>query len=176
MDMLIFSQSNITYINEHLKESLHMAKKILPIGMSDFRKIRENEITCYYVDKTLMIKDFIGGKEVSLITRPRRFGKTLNMTMIRDFFDITADSRGIFEGLDIMRTEYAAQLNTRPVVFLSLKGITGENVKGLFMGVGKVLREEYYKYEHVFANQVIFIDWLLALDLVKCEVAGMCGF
>jgi len=132
-----------------------LRRKILPVGESDFRTLRESKTENYYVDKSLIIKDFIEeGKKVSLITRPRRFGKTLNMTMIRDFFDITADSREIFDGLDIMSTEYTAQLNTRPVVFLSLKGITGENVKGLFMGVGKVLREEYYKYERVFANQV----------------------
>ncbi|MCL2126505.1 MAG: ATP-binding protein [Oscillospiraceae bacterium] len=63
----------------------------LPIGIDSFRKIREEGR--YYVDKTLMIRDFIQyGDEVALITRPRRFGKTLNMTMLREFFDITADS------------------------------------------------------------------------------------
>ena len=63
-------------------------KKALPIGNDDFTEIREN--CFYYVDKTLMIRDFLRMKDkVALIARPRRFGKTLNMTMIRDFFDIT---------------------------------------------------------------------------------------
>ncbi|MCL1982045.1 MAG: AAA family ATPase, partial [Clostridiales bacterium] len=73
-------------------------KKLLPIGIDSFRKIRETDR--YYVDKTLVIQDFIEfGDEVALVTRPRRFGKTLNMTTIREFFDITADSKAIFEGL-----------------------------------------------------------------------------
>lgn len=78
-------------------------KQLLPIGTDNFARVRENGY--YYVDKSLMIKDFIEIKdEVALVARPRRFGKTLNMTMLREFFDITKDSRGIFEGLEIMDT------------------------------------------------------------------------
>lgn len=77
-------------------------RRTLPIGNDDFRKLRENN--AYYVDKSLMIKDFIEMQdEVALIARPRRFGKTLNMTMLREFFDITKDSREIFEGRIISR-------------------------------------------------------------------------
>ena len=95
----------------------------LPIGIDSFRKIREEGK--YYVDKTLMISDFNRYKvEVALITRPRRFGKTLNMTMLREFYDITADSRAIFDGLAIMDTEYADQINSRPVIFFSFKDST----------------------------------------------------
>ena len=65
--------------------------KTLPIGLTNFRRLREENR--YYVDKTLLIRDFIARFDiVTLITRPRRFGKTLNMTMLRDFFDITADN------------------------------------------------------------------------------------
>ena len=132
-----------------------MKRKVLPIGKSDFRKIRESETDNYYVDKTLMIRDFIeSDKEVSLITRPRRFGKTLNMTMIRDFFDITEESCSIFEGLDIMNTEYKTSMNSRPVVFLTLKGCTGENVSELVMSVAKVLLKSYLKYEKIFSTKV----------------------
>lgn len=63
------------------------------------------------MDKTLLIKDFLDHKnKVSLITRPRRFGKTLNMTMLQEFFEIEKDSRALFEGLGIMDTEYASKL------------------------------------------------------------------
>ena len=107
-----------------------MAKKILPIGNDDFRLVRESEKESYYVDKTLMIKDFLDYSNlVALITRPRRFGKTLNMTMIRDFFDITGDSRNIFYGLAIMDTVYADRINSVPVVYLCFKGCSGETVE-----------------------------------------------
>ena len=69
-----------------------MALRKLPIGNDEFREIREQGY--YYVDKSLLIRDFLEtGDKVSLITRPRRFGKTLNMTMLREFFDIAGDSR-----------------------------------------------------------------------------------
>ena len=88
---------------------------IRPIGIDDFRKLREEGY--YYIDKTLMIRDFLSYRDkVSLITRPRRFGKTLNMMMLREFFDINKKSEDIFSGLAIMETEYADQMNSRPVV------------------------------------------------------------
>lgn len=92
-------------------------KKRLPIGNDDFAEVRRQNL--YFIDKSLMIRDFLDtGDKVTLITRPRRFGKTLNMTMLREFFDITKDSRQLFQGLSIMDTEYASQINSRPVIFL----------------------------------------------------------
>ena len=74
--------------------------RTLPIGNDQFRLVREkNE---YYVDKSLFIKEFLEKKDTAaLITRPRRFGKTLNMTMLREFLDITRDSRKLFDGLNM---------------------------------------------------------------------------
>lgn len=70
--------------------------KKLPIGYDEFREIRERDF--YYVDKTMLIADFLAaGDKVTLIARPRRFGKTLNMTMIREYFDINVDSKAIFQ-------------------------------------------------------------------------------
>ena len=67
----------------------------LPLGVDNFRELRETG--CYFADKTLLIKDFLENNfKVSLITRPRRFGKTLCMSMIKEFFDVTADSKAIF--------------------------------------------------------------------------------
>ena len=128
-------------------------KKILPIGKDDFRKIRESELEYYYVDKTMMIQDFVAfGGEVTLITRPRRFGKTLNMTMLRDFFDIIQDSQAIFDGLAIMETEYAKKINSTPVISLSLKGCTGDSVAALIDAVGKEVRKEYRRYAEILTN------------------------
>lgn len=105
-----------------------MARKKLPIGYDDFREIREKGF--YYIDKTAMIAEFLGTEDkVALIARPRRFGKTLNMTMLREFLDITVDSRSIFQGLSIMETPWAAYLNTRPVIFLSFKNCKGSSAE-----------------------------------------------
>jgi len=128
-------------------------EKVLPVGKDDFREIRESKIDYYYVDKTLMIQDFIRfGSEVTLITRPRRFGKTLNMTMLRDFFDITGDSRQIFEGLEIMNTAYATEINSIPVVSLSLKECTGKTVEDLESSLAEEVFKEYKKYGKILAN------------------------
>ena len=75
----------------------------LPVGISDFHKLRQNEY--YYVDKTNLIKELLESRiaEVTLITRPRRFGKTIGMSMLAYFFDIRKDSRKLFEDLKISR-------------------------------------------------------------------------
>lgn len=126
-------------------------KKALPIGNDDFTEIREN--CFYYVDKTLMIRDFLRMKDkVALIARPRRFGKTLNMTMIRDFFDITKESESLFSGLAIMDTEYAEQMNSRPVIFLTFKDCKGITSREMFSLLKKELYNEYLRYEEILRN------------------------
>jgi len=134
-------------------------KKVLPIGRDDFRKVRENK-NCYYVDKSIMIKDFIElNDEVALITRPRHFGKTLNMTMLREFFDITADSRDMFKGLAIMDTEYADLINTTPVVYFSFKDCSASNPEKLRSKLIKTLFPEYRKYYNIFSETVSRDDY-----------------
>ena len=99
------------------------------IGGDSFRKIRD--LGCYYVDKTGFLIELLSQTppEVSLITRPRRFGKTLNMTMLQEFFDIRQDSKSLFEGLEVMRHEDIcdAWMNKYPTFFLSLKSVEGQN-------------------------------------------------
>lgn len=99
-------------------------EKIIGIGIEDYRKfIEENH---YYVDKTLLIKDFLDdGSEVTLITRPRCFGKTLNMSMMAEFLDITKDSKDIFKGTNIMNSDKAECINQYPVIFISFKDVKG---------------------------------------------------
>ena len=95
----------------------------LPLGMSDFEEIRQNGY--YYIDKSGLISDLLVRKaaKVTLITRPRRFGKTLGMSMLAHFFDIEKDSRALFEGLEISKQkELCVQwMNQYPVIFLTLK-------------------------------------------------------
>ena len=124
----------------------------LAIGIDDFRRIREGNF--YYIDKTLMIKDFIDYENyVSLITRPRRFGKTLNMTMLREFFDITENSQALFSGLNIMKTAYANQMNTRPVIYLTFKNCTGGTINDLCVSLAKAMQSAYFKYEELFRDK-----------------------
>ena len=99
----------------------------IPVGISDFAKIRKYHY--YYVDKTGLIEDLLEKEtaEVTLITRPRRFGKTMGMSMLDNFFDIRKDSKAIFEGLEISQnTELCSQwMNQWPVLFLSFKEVDG---------------------------------------------------
>lgn len=92
--------------------------KAIPIGLNNFTKLIEEN--CYFVDKTLIIREFLERKSaVTLITRPRRFGKTMNMSMMAEFFDITKDFRELFKGTKIMDTPYASEMNQYPIIFLS---------------------------------------------------------
>ena len=80
-------------------------KKTLPIGIDDYQTIIEQNY--YYVDKTMFIHDFIENNNyASLITRPRRFGKTLNMSMLRDFFDITKNNNSLFDTMLISNSKH----------------------------------------------------------------------
>ena len=99
-----------------------MIKKKLPIGISDFKKIIEGGY--YYIDKTDFIKEILEKKvEATLITRPRRFGKTLSMTTLKYFLDIkdAENNKHLFDGLNISRTEFMNEQGRYPVIYLTLK-------------------------------------------------------
>ena len=145
-------------------------KKKLPIGIDNFEKIRENDY--YYVDKTEMIKDLImSGAEVTLFTRPRRFGKSLNMSMLKSFFSIDvpeeclkkdSESRPeIFEGLKIADEEEICNKYMRkyPVIFLSMKEVSAlEYAKArelIIFSVNEVARKNQYLLE---SEQLTDID------------------
>lgn len=126
-------------------------KKKLPIGNDEFREVRE--LNYYYVDKSLMIKDFLEmGDKVALIARPRRFGKTLNITMVKEYFDIMEDSRPLFEGLAIMGTPYASQINSMPVIYLTFKNCRGATVEELIFTLKRELLREYLRFAGVVAK------------------------
>ena len=99
----------------------------IPVGISDFEKIRKNQY--YFVDKSGLIEELLNteSNEVTLITRPRRFGKTLGMSMLASFFDIRRDSSELFQGLKISQKEELCQkwMNQYPVLFLTFKDVDG---------------------------------------------------
>lgn len=97
----------------------------LPVGIDDFRKLRESDF--YYVDKTKLIEQLLQSwSEVTIFTRPRRFGKTLNMSMLKSFFEIGTD-KSLFDGLYISKNKELCDeyMGKYPVIFLSLKGVEG---------------------------------------------------
>ena len=111
-----------------------MKKLNIPVGISDFAKIRDRKY--YYVDKTKLIYDLLEEEtaEVTLITRPRRFGKTMAMSMLSHFFDIRKDSKAMFQGLKITEnTELCDEwMNQWPVLFLSFRRVDGLNFQGAY--------------------------------------------
>lgn len=124
--------------------------KKIPTGIKSFRKLREENY--YFVDKTLMIKDFLErGSEVTLITRPRRFGKTINMSMMSEFFDITKNSKEIFKGTKIMDTPYASELNQYPTIFISFADAK-ENKETIVKFLKNQFQLEYSRYNYIFKD------------------------
>ena len=111
-----------------------MKKLNIPVGISDFAKIRDRKY--YYVDKTKLISDLLEEEaaEVTLITRPRRFGKTMAMSMLAHFFDIRKDSKAMFQGLKITEnTELCDEwMNQWPVLFISFRRVDGLNFQGAY--------------------------------------------
>ena len=104
-----------------------MQRVNLPIGTSDFERIRKSG--CYYIDKTGLIGEILNtsGVQVMLITRPRRFGKTLAMNMLANFFDISKDSKALFEGLEVSEDQALCEQwrNQWPVLFVSFRRVDG---------------------------------------------------
>ena len=122
----------------------------LPIGSTNYRQISESS---YYVDKTLLVKDILDeGSKILLFTRPRRFGKTLNMDMLRTFFEKTAeDSSKYFTDKKIWAQgkQYIMHQGQYPVIFLSLKDIKSSNWKTAFALLKKVIRTEYARHQEL---------------------------
>lgn len=119
-----------------------MGKKKLPVGIENFEEIRSEGF--YYVDKTGLIRDLLENwGKVNLFTRPRRFGKTLNMSMLKSFFEIGTD-RSLFEGLEISKETALceAYIGKYPVVFISLKGVDGLTYRDAYGMLRRIIREE----------------------------------
>ena len=124
-------------------------KKAIPIGVSDYERLRKEDY--YFVDKSMMIQEFLRRKSiVTLITRPRRFGKTINMSMMAEFFDVTKDAKEIFKDTAIMDTEYAAEMNQYPTIFLSFANAKGSR-RSVIQNIQQAFLELYQKHQQVFA-------------------------
>ena len=155
-----------------------MRKKAVPVGIEDFERIINEDY--YYVDKTMLIEELlINRAPVTLFTRPRRFGKTLNMSMIKSFFDIKnkEENKKLFENLRISNSEYMSEQGKYPVIFISLKDLKGNSWEENFILIKKYIKNIYMEFYNlkdklnpIFKNDFEKIvmekedaDWLYAL-------------
>ena len=127
-------------------------KKKLPIGIDGFEKIRTNDF--YYVDKTKFIEDLLDNwGEVNLFTRPRRFGKTLNLSMLKCFFEI-GGNKALFEGLYISQKKNLCEqyMGQFPVLFLSLKSVDGQNFQQACAALRSVIGMEALRFQFLMES------------------------
>ena len=139
----------------------------IPVGNSNFQEIREKDL--YYVDKTGFVSELLNYTDkVQLITRPRRFGKTLMMSMLNSFFDIEQDSKDLFSGLEISQNEAlcAEWMNQYPVIFLTFKEIEGLDFEAAYEGFRDLLADLFNRYSFALnAENVNDYDRRLFADL-----------
>lgn len=138
---------------KYVKKIINPKVKSLPIGISDYVRAQSEY---YYVDKTLLIKEFLDQKPlVSLFTRPRRFGKTLNMDMLRVFFEISdEDTSKYFADKDIWKCgeEYQSHQGKYPVIFLTFKDVKFDTWESTIDKIRGLLQEEYGRHQELLSS------------------------
>ena len=145
--------------------------KRLAIGIDDFRKIIKED--CYYIDKTKFIEDILeDGSGVKLINRPRRFGKTLNMTTLKYFFDIenAEENRKLFNNLYIEKSKYIDEQGKYPVIFLSFKEIKGKTSDEMLEQMKNYIANLYNSFEYI--REVLNPKELKSFDKIWLEEDG----
>ncbi|MCI8471076.1 MAG: AAA family ATPase [Clostridia bacterium] len=128
------------------------------IGISDFKRLRVRDN--YFIDKSLYIKEIIDNQaSVILVTRPRRFGKTLNMSMLRYYFDCTEkDNKELFKGLKIMEQEekYTSKLGNYPVIYMTLKDVQDRNYENMLLDMKTEVLNVYQEYRYLLDSEKIY--------------------
>ena len=126
------------------------------IGTSDFKKLRIKQD--YYIDKSMYIKDIIDNRsEVVLVTRPRRFGKTLNMSMLKYFFDCDVkDAKELFKGLKIMEQgeKYTSKLGAYPCIYLTMKDLNVRTYEYMIMQLRTAMMEIYFEKRYLLEKEM----------------------
>ena len=147
-----------------------MRELSIPVGVSDFEEIRKNGY--YYIDKSGLIKELLDstGTEVTWITRPRRFGKTLGMSMLENFFDIRKDSRQLFEGLEVTNHQTICDewMNQYPTIFVSFRQVDGLDFTGAYDMLTWVISELYKKHLYLLeSDRINECDKEIARQLIR---------
>ena len=137
-----------------------MQRVNLPIGTSDFERIRKSG--CYYIDKTGLIGEILNtsGVQVMLITRPRRFGKTLGMNMLANFFDISKDSKALFEGLEVSKDQALCEQwrNQWPVLFVSFRRVDGLNFQSAYGMLELTITDLFREHRYLLDSEQVSDD------------------
>lgn len=131
-------------------------RKAIPLGVVDYETLKN--LNYYFIDKSMMISDFLTRKStVTLITRPRRFGKTINISMMATFFDMTKDSKEVFKDTKIVETEYISEMNQYPTIFISFANAKNDKWN-VVKEIKLQLRREYDRYAHVFEQKMTVFE------------------
>lgn len=152
-----------------------MENRKLPVGIENFEEIRREDF--YYVDKTGLIRDLLSNwGKVNLFTRPRRFGKTLNVSMLKNFFEIGAD-KTLFDGLAISKETQMCEtyMGKFPVVFLSLKGVDGLTFEDAYAMLRRVIRTEAFRHYNLKDSSHISSEEKLLFEAILSDTSEEAG-
>ncbi|MBM7560329.1 AAA family ATPase [Marinitoga litoralis] len=151
--------------------------KKLPIGRSDFKSIIEDNM--YYIDKSMLIKEIIESGNVILITRPRRFGKTLNMSMMKYFFRNDEDNKQLFKGLKIWEEKEIIEkyLNKYPVIYLTFKDAKANNLLTMKINIKNNIKKIYDEHNYLLNSDFLseiekkYFKQILEIEEIKGETS-----
>ena len=148
-----------------------MPKYLMPVGNTDFKEIRETGL--YYVDKTMLIDQLVGksGAKVTLFTRPRRFGKSLNMSMLQHFFDCREKSESLFDGLAISKDKTLCDnwMNQYPTILVSFKTVDATNFQDAVAQLKLVLADLFRSHIYLMDDENVDEDDVNKFKRIKSE-------
>ena len=151
-----------------------MPKYLMPVGNTDFKEIRETGL--YYIDKTMLIDQLVGQSraKVTLFTRPRRFGKSLNMSMLQHFFDIRENSKELFDGLAISKNKelYDKWRNKYPTILVSFKSVEATNFQDATSQLKLVLADLFRSHIYLLDDENIDEDDVEVIKRIKSRKAN----
>ncbi len=150
-----------------------MPKYLMPVGNTDFKEIRETGL--YYIDKTMLIDQLVGqsAAKVTLFTRPRRFGKSLNMSMLQHFFDCREESESLFEGLEVSKNKDLCKkwMNKYPTILVSFKSVEATNFQDAVSQLKLVLADLFRSHIYLLDDENIDEDDVEEIKRIKSRKA-----
>ena len=151
-----------------------MTRLNIPVGISDFSEMRQNNY--YYIDKSALFSELLetAATKVTLITRPRRFGKTLAMSMLSSFFDITRNSRALFDGLVVSGDAEVCRswMNQYPTVFMTLKNVDKLTFSSAYGQLKYEIADLYKRYDFLLSSDRISEEEKRLFDQIRQRTAG----
>ena len=158
-----------------IERSDEMVEQGIGLGISDFKMIRLRNN--YYIDKTMFIKDIIDNQSgVILITRPRRFGKTLNMSMLKYYFDCSQkDGKELFKDLKIMEQEekYTSKLGAYPCIYLTLKDAGLMTYEMMIMQLKTIMMDLFYEYKELLDGEMSVGERMIFNKILSAEATDI---